>query len=284
MQVARQATAWPPRALGNSGGGAGAARLLGLLYDPEIDHARLLACLNGDPALAARVLKVANTPYYRVSGSVGTVDRALALLGLTAIRGIAAAGCLDRLSPARAGHAYDPESFRRHSLAVACAAQALARLCAPAVAGEAFMAGLLHDIGLLLLVQSDSAAVARFEPPDSSDAAAARAAEEAHFGTTHEACGAQLVQSWGLPAWLVAATAAHHGVAPAAPPAQGLGALPALLALADHAAQEAGCGLWPRSDATAAATLAAHLGLPQTALADIADALPEAVAQLGSVR
>lgn len=265
------------RALGASGGGAGAARVLALLYDPDVEVDAVLDCLRSEPGLAARVLKVANAPYYRQAGSVGTVDRAVQLLGLTAIRGVAASGCLDRLTPPRSGSAFDPERFRRHSQAVACAAQKLAQHAGCNCAGEAYMTGLLHDIGLLL-VKVDAAAMARYTPPDSEDHTVLRAAEVAHFGTTHEACSVLLAQAWAMPEWLAQAITHHHGKQFDAQP-QGTAALPALLALADHVANRAGCSLHalatPGEPSAGAASAAASLGLDESTIDEIVAALPD---------
>ena len=260
------------KALGTAGG-AGASRLLALLYDPDVAIERVLSCLNGEPALAARVLKVANSPYYRLSGSVGTVERAVKLLGLSAIRGIAAAGCLDRLAPPRMGQAYDPEAFRRHSLAVAAAAQQFSRAAGAGVDSEAFMAGLLHDIGMLMLVKLDPAAMSTWSPATGLDSTAAVAAERAHFGCTHEQAANTLVQAWSLPAWLAQALADHHN-----PSAQGpvtdLAALPCILRLADHAASRAEFGLWPVcAQPPEHATLQA-LGLGASDVDDVIAGLP----------
>jgi HD-like signal output (HDOD) protein len=271
------------RALGASGGGAGAARVMALLYDPDVDIDKVLDCLRAEPGLAARVLKVANAPYYRQAGSVGTVDRAVQVLGLTAIRGVAASGCLDRLTPPRRGKAFDPERFRLHCLAVACAAQQLAAAAGCDIAGEAYMAGLLHDIGLLLMVKVDGAAMDSYAPPDTQDRAVARAAEAAHFGTTHEDCALLLTQSWSMPDWLAQAITSHHDedfAALAQQRPQGLALLPALLALADHIADCAGFSLLPRGAMSEPAGAAACLGLDADAVQALVAALPAALAEL----
>jgi HD-like signal output (HDOD) protein len=287
------------RALGASGGGAGAARVLSLLYDPKVEIAAVLDCLRAEPGLAARVLKVANAPYYGQAGNIGTVDRAVAVLGLTAIRGVAASGCLDRLTPPRSGRAFDPERFRLHSLAVACAAQDLAVATGAGVAGEAYMAGLLHDIGWLLLVKADPAAMALYVPPPGADHATVLAAEQAHFGTTHEACALLLTQTWAMPDWLAQSIVGHHADhdnvqdtnanaaapsatgTPTARPVAGLDALPGLLALADHVAQAAGFGLQPDS-ATGPPPASAGLGCTETQalLQTLITALPDRLAAL----
>ena len=288
-EAALQAAA---RTLGT--GGAGATRLLALLYDPEVDVEPVLACLTREPALAARVLKVANSPFYRQSGHVGTLQRAVQVLGLTAIRGIAAAGCLDRLAPPRAGSAFEPERFRLHSLAVGCAAQRLSQTARLGMDNEAFMAGLLHDIGILLLAKAAPAALAHFVPlgpPESVGAAdaatpaptwdpqAALSHEAAQLGADHEACATLLVQAWQLPGWLALALAGHHSHR-ASDADTGLQALPGLLAVADHAAHAAGLGLWPLCGLPPPGSVLQGLGLSQEQLDAVVALLPEAVAAL----
>jgi HD-like signal output (HDOD) protein len=270
------------RALGATGGGAGAARVLALLYDPEVAIAAVLDCLRAEPGLAARVLKVANAPYYRQAGNIGTVERAVAVLGLTAIRGVAASGCLDRLTPPRSGRAFDPERFRLHSLAVACAAQELATVSGAGCPGEAYMAGLLHDIGWLLLVKTDPLAMAAYVPPHTADHAVALAAELAHFGTTHEACARLLTQAWAMPDWLALAIVNHHSATAlaGAEPGGGLAALPALLALADHVAQAAGFSLQADSTVEPPAAVAQALGCTDEQLQALISALPDTLAAL----
>jgi len=263
------------RALGASAGGASASRLLGLLYDPDVDIDRILQCLRSEPVLAARVLKVANAPYYGRSGQVGSVERAVQLLGLQAIRGIAAAGALDRMTPPKTGHIFDPVRFRRHSAAVAAAAQGLSRKAGCGIDGEAFIAGLMHDIGVLLLVKADPSAMAAFEPPDGADQGAASEAERAQLGLDHEAAGVLIVESWALPAWLKAAVAAHHDTAMRC--GGGLDALPCLLRLADRLAASAGYGLWPRCEGPVEAAWLDELGLGADDVQALLESLPEAV-------
>lgn len=262
-------------------GGAGASRLLALLYEPEVGLHRILDCLAGEPALAARVLKVANSPFYRVAGRIGTIDQAVQLLGMTAIRGIAAAGCLDRIVPPRTGQAFDPERFRRHSLAAGCAAQRLSQAAALDLDGEAFMAGLLHDIGILLLTQAAPAAMGAFAPDTGTDAAAALAHEARAFGVHHDAAAGVLAEAWQWPDWLCATVAGHHAVAlPSEAAPRGHAALPIVLALADHLADRAGFGLWPVCALTPPDGLAAAFGLTPAALDAVCESLPDAVAAM----
>jgi HD-like signal output (HDOD) protein len=268
------------RALGASGGGTGAAKLLALLCDPEVETEAVRSSLRSEPALSARVLKVANSPFYRQAGQIGTVDRAVQLLGLSAIRGIAAAGCLDRATPPRAGQAFDPERFRRHSLAVACATQQLARAAGAGVDSEAFIAGLLHDIGVLLLTKAAPAAMASFVPPAAESADGALEAERRHFGADHADSAGVLVEAWGLPVWLHDTLAAHH--APTVSDGRGVAALPALLHLADVLAVRAGLPLWPAADTLPELPTTLPAGLTVPDLDAIVEGLPDAVSAIAA--
>lgn len=267
------------KALGATGGGSGTAQLLALLYDEQVDVDLLLRRLKSEPTLAARVLKVANSPFYHRAGTVGTVDRAVQVLGLAAIRGIAAAGCMDRLPMPALGPTLDAEHFARHSLAVAAAAQALSQRAGAGVDGEAFMAGLLHDIGIVLLARLRPQAMAALSLQPMPDAEAGLRAELELLGAEHTTCAALLAQTWGLPAWLVSTLQVHH-TPTTNTRVSGIEALPALLALADNAACEAGIGLWPMCAAKLHPDGLATLGLAPEACAEVAAGLPEAMQRL----
>ena len=258
---------------GVSAGSAGAPRLLALLCDPEVDVDDVLDALRSEPALTARVLKVANSPYYSQRGHVGTLDRAVQVLGLGSIRGIAAAACLDRAMPARAGQAFEPQRFRQHSLAVAIAAQQLSKALRAGLDSEAFMAGLLHDIGILVLAQADAPAMAGFQPPEQVPVADALLSERSHFGADHAEAANRLVQAWSLPDWLLAPLTAHHAPVAVAV-GVGLAVLPALISLADHLADRAGFGLWPVCAQPPDDTLLAALGLDSATMDTITADLP----------
>lgn len=267
------------KALGAGGGGPGVAQLLTMLFDEQVDVDRLLRRLKAEPALAARVLKVANSAFYKRAGTVGTLERATQVLGLAAIRGIAAAGCMDRLPmPALAGSLCS-EQFARHSLAVAAAAQALSQRAGAGVDAEAFTAGLLHDVGIVLLARLRPQAMSALSQQSMPNALAGLRAEHQVLGVEHTTCAALLAQTWGLPDWLVSALQAHHS-----PRSDGrvvgLDALPALLSLADNAASEAGIGLWPLCAAPLDPGALDALGLERAVCAEVAAGLPQALQRL----
>lgn len=195
-----------------SGGGHAAPRILARLSDPTVAARDIATVIDGDPALAARVLRVANSAYYGASRAVATVERAIVLLGLDAVRGIAAAACLDRSMPRGAEPSpVDFEALLRHSLTTAAAAEDLARRCRPALAGDAFIAGLLHDFGVTVQVRLDRAGVEALCAALAAEPSLDVIVEEhSRVRVTHEQCVATIFEVWRLPAALVSAVRHHH--------------------------------------------------------------------------
>lgn len=233
------------RILGTAGGDTGAAQLLPLLYDDSASAQRVVSCVRTQPALAARVLKVANSAYYGRTGSVGTLEGAVALLGLAAVRGIAATGCMDRL-PLPTSNVLNPDRLRRHSLAVALAAESLSQRSHAGVDSEAFTAGLLHDVGIVLLARLRPQAVAAVGRLPAFHPSTVLKDEVDFIGADHATAAAQWATACGLPSWLAAALKSHHDVH-GATHGSGVDRLPALLTLAERCAEGAGFGLWPQA-------------------------------------
>jgi HD-like signal output (HDOD) protein len=227
-------------------GAGGGAPLLAALLDDSADLGSLARRINAQPGIAVRLLRVANSSYYGQSGRVATIDHAARLLGLTSLRGIAAAACFDRMTAAVArGVAIDLPALRRHSLATACAAQALARHVAPSLSDLAFMAGLLHDLGVIVqwrLRPQWLVPVKALPLPGDAPTALNSQHEVLRLGATHAHCGQVLLDTWHLPPSLGLAVASHDAEVNARC-SDGDIALPTgLLKLADRLAWDAGFG------------------------------------------
>jgi HD-like signal output (HDOD) protein len=259
----------------------GAPRLLSSLLDATLDLETLARRVSAEPGLAVRVLRVANSPYYGQAGRVSSVARAAQVLGLRALRGIAAAACFGGVGiPPRQQRHVDMDALRRHCLATACAAQGLAEIATPGLADAAFMGGLLHDMGVLVQwwLRPDQ----RIWMAESLASAEQSGHEVELLGAAHAHCGQRLLTAWHLPAAMVAAIGAQGTAAlraEAASAADGTPSLALVLALADRLAADAGLELegdepalpWPTSGPLA------------QACASVADALPAALERLGAV-
>jgi HD-like signal output (HDOD) protein len=201
-------------------GAASGPRMMAALCDPAISTAAVAALIEKEPTMVARVLRVANSSYYGQSRGIRTLERALQLLGLDAVRGIAAATCLDRgLAREPVIALIEPRPVTLHSLATAAAAEALARIRHPEVAPEAFIASLLHNLGIPVQVQLDRAGVnAILLARAAQDARDLPMLEAEYTRVGHAECMAVVYESWQLPESLVLATRYHHTPL-AAPPA-----------------------------------------------------------------
>jgi HD-like signal output (HDOD) protein len=186
--------------------------IMAALCNPATSTAQVGALLVEEPVLCARVLQVANSAYYGQSRSVTSIERALAILGLDAVRGIAAVVCLNRtLSQRREGTLMDMSALLNHSYATAIAADALARLQHAPLSSVAFIGGLLHNLGVNVQIQLDAAGVERLiRQRGNGDRRDIRELEVECGVPTHADCVAVVFEEWGLPALMVGALRAHH--------------------------------------------------------------------------
>ncbi len=193
-----------------------AIKLLRITTDDESSAKDVVNALRGDQSLTAKILSIANSPALGASGKIPTLDRAVVLLGFKAVRGIALTvkvfECLGAGRPEGAGRHFDRVEFWKHSLGVGCVARRLAakRARLEIDPEEAFVAGLLHDLGKVALD-------AVF--PKAYDRVAARAEETrsdiadcelAILGVDHTVAGRHIAKRWGLPRELQDVIWLHH--------------------------------------------------------------------------
>lgn len=185
-------------------------RLLDLLRDADTCATEVQVVLERDPAMTANILKLSNSAYYGVRRTINTVRDALVLLGNRAVTTLAfATGMSPVLRRDLAGYGLSRDEFWGHCLATAAASSLAADLrgdrrwrC------QAFTAGLVHDIGMLVM---DDHLVAEGEQlPPAVDDREQCVLETAHFGYDHAEVGAALAESWGFPETLTAAITHHH--------------------------------------------------------------------------
>jgi len=219
---------------------AAVVRVMQLTADPKAGMPDVARALASDQALAARVLKLANSAFYGSSRRISTVSEAVITLGMRTTRNLVmATSCQEMLERNVAGYALPPGALWRHSLACASAAQALAARARYRATEEAFVAGLLHDVGKVVLNTYLKDQFARvFLRATHGDMTFAEAERET-LGFDHAEAGACLLERWSLPAALVSAVRWHH--APLESPSPSL--LPCLVHVADAVCLTLGVGL-----------------------------------------
>ena len=179
-------------------------QVLGVLEHPDASARDVASALQTDPALCARLLQLANSPYFGLSGKVGNVERAVVALGASTVRSLAVSTAAGMFG----GAGEMPEGFWHHSVAVAAGASIAARF-ASVPPGDALCAGLLHDLGAALLYRFDPAPyVARLEA--GLDPSALLDAEVDAYSGDHAMVGAFGLDQWKLPCHIVDAIRLHH--------------------------------------------------------------------------
>ena len=187
-----------------------ASKIRALCLDRTVGAQEVGEALAMEPALAARVLRIANSAHYNVSQGVATIGRAINLLGLRELRSqalaIFAVDSFSRIS----SDLIDMPSFWAHSLYTGVAARRLSRLSEVGEPEILFVAGLLHDVGCLVLFNQapDAMEPLLLEAHDDEDGL--ERAERALFGFSHADLGSMLLATWNLPHDLCQALDHHH--------------------------------------------------------------------------
>lgn len=211
-----------------------AAKLMNSLSDDSLTLNSLADLVGKDPALAAKVLRLANSARYSPLRSVSSLREATASLGMVMLRNLAMASCMSGAFPTIAG--LDRKQFWRHGIATAHYAVLIAR-ASFIDADTAYLGGLMVRTGQLLMLQVDKPGVAEVEKQIQRPGGRF-ALEQARWGCTHSDVTAELARRWQFPAPLVAAFAAAAQPLKAQPYVALGGVLHLAEALADAIDQE----------------------------------------------
>ncbi|HSR68314.1 MAG TPA: HDOD domain-containing protein [Acidobacteriota bacterium] len=187
-----------------------AVRLIETTSDEDSGMAEIARLIETDHALTAKLLKVANSTYFSRSGEVSTIDRAASLLGKDLVRGLVlSAVVFDSIKPDESG-GFDLRQFWNHCAACAIASETLARRFNFQRPMEAFVAGLLHDMGKLILAHWDSEEYSKVVRQARQGKGRLLENEEAHFGIGHTGVAKLAMERWRFPSDLVEAAWLHH--------------------------------------------------------------------------
>lgn len=185
-------------------------RLNEVVNDPHSSASDVAEITARDPALAARILKIVNSPYYNFPSKVDTISRAVTILGTSDLFALATAVSAARVFANIPSTLVKPENFWRHSICTGLAARKLAKRCGVLRGERLYVAGLLHDIGSLILYRKFPNKVSAVLLASAGDEEVLARVEQEMFGFDHAELGGALLELWNLPVSLLSAVRYHH--------------------------------------------------------------------------
>ena len=189
-----------------------AVEVMSLSRSPDVSIKTISECIHKDPPLAAKVLKLANSAFYRRGAhEIETLHRAILLMGLNEVVNITTSvSVLSSLGSRKSQEQNIRKKFWQHCIATGLIARRIDTRLHMSLQGREFVGGLLHDIGKIILdeyfhdqfMQAHALSIERqcsmFE------------AEQEILGTTHMEIGHFLAQKWGLPPYIADIILNHH--------------------------------------------------------------------------
>ena len=185
-----------------------AARVMRELMNPDTSADSLSKIIETDQALVTRILKISNSAFYGCARKVSSIQLAIVVLGFNTLKNLVIATSTKSLYHQQSEA---EQALWEHSLAVGVASHVLAIAFSPSGLEEAFTAGLLHDLGKLVLYTKEPAAYADILAQQ-EQGVSCHANEREKFGFTHADVGSVLANQWNLPETFEAAIGLHHSL------------------------------------------------------------------------
>jgi len=187
-----------------------ASTLVSLTQSPQTSATQVGELISQDQALTSRVLKLVNSAYYGFPKQITTVNHAVVILGFNRVKNIVLAASIFGLKGQRLPQRFNAPGLWQHSLGAAVAARTAAREFGRGDSEEAFVCGLLHDVGKLVLAQVAPADYDRCLAGAEERDELILITEREILGADHAEVGSWLAEQWRLPPAVVSAVCRHH--------------------------------------------------------------------------
>jgi len=244
------------------------------LSGENINTKKIADSIEIDQAIASKVLRLANSAYYGMSGRISSIQSALTLMGLRGLlEAVAMAGSQKLLTGRLPGYGYEAEDLWRHSLAVAYGCKILAYSKDPGISDTAHLAGLIHDVGKLVLDRFVAEKKTEIETFMQNEQKTFLDAETYFFGYSHARVAREVCKKWKFPEVISNAINWHHK-----PSGSNQDLLSYILHMADQLATSIGIGydsddlLYQLEEGTMD-----FLGLKRSDLGDLVSKITEAL-------
>ena len=185
-------------------------RISEMVDSPYCSASDIGKVISKDAALTARLLRIVNSAFYRLPSKVETVSRAITIVGNRELKDLVLAATVAGIFERISSELIDLDSFWRHGIYCGTLSRLIASKCRVLHDERLFVAGLIHDIGRLIIaykLPEQAAAALRLSEDKGIDI---EAAEDEVMGFTHSQVGAELMKAWNLPDSHICATLFHH--------------------------------------------------------------------------
>lgn len=187
------------------------ATITKLMQDPRTSAEQLGRAVGTDPALVSKVLKLVNSAFYGFPGRIKTITQAIVILGFSTIRNVVlTTSVLKIFGPKSGNKEFDIAYFWEHSLLTGAIAKSIALEKDAPFTEETFIAGLLHDMGRMVLSQKLTAEFEKVAEHRAKHGGSWLQAERAALGLTHGEIGGWLARRWNLPVPFIDVMQYHH--------------------------------------------------------------------------
>lgn len=191
-----------------------AARINRELRNQSLDAGLLGKIISEDSSLSAKILKLANSAFYGMPKQVTSIDRAVMILGFDTIKNLALSISIYTLFQKKQQVGIDVHGLWNHGLGCALCSQELMRKNNVKLCDDAFLSGIIHDIGKILLIQNCLADMEKILQLVREKNISINEAELEVLGFTHQNAGGMLLKEWNFPERLVAGVMMHHELPP----------------------------------------------------------------------
>ena len=187
-------------------------QLLEEMKSPETNFKAVGSLIARDVAMTAKILQLVNSAFFGFYRSITSIDHAVGILGMKMIRSLVLSVKVFSQFDSGKAQLFQVDRLMNHSVATGALARMIARAqCKDAaLADDAFMGGMMHDVGKLVLAERASEAYTRVINHAREQGMSVRQAEREVLGLSHEDVGAYLLAHWGLPPVIIDAAAYHH--------------------------------------------------------------------------
>lgn len=250
------------------------------MQDPDVSFGDFSDIIGADPNLAARLLRIANSPFYGLDAKVETITHALSIVGIDQVTELALAAVMVQWFKGIPKDLVNMHSFWMHSIGCGLAARTIAKNMDERHVEPYYIAGMLHDVGSLIIYKEIPEKAEEILTRCKNEGLSQSTVEEELLGFTHAQVGAIVFSKWGLPKSLIEAVQFHHFPARA----QEHPLYPAIVHLADVIAYEMNLGSGgepgiPELDPSAVQ----RVGLNRSFLTDIQDFVRDQVEDTVSI-